>query len=73
MPDDQRVLLDLNNPFFLEGLFALPKAEKLAALDTMRKILSMTWFEVYRDRGLQWEKIVSVKPYLVFLTSSPCG
>ena len=62
MPDDQQVVLDLNNPFFQEGLFALPKAEKLAALDAMRKIRSMTWPEMYRDRGLRWEKIVSVKP-----------
>ena len=62
MSDAPKVRLDLNNPVFQESLFSLPKTEKLAALDTMRKIRSMSWLEVYRGRGLRWEKIVSVKP-----------
>ncbi|MCR5813972.1 MAG: hypothetical protein K6G15_05735 [Desulfovibrio sp.] len=62
MPDDQKVLLDLNNVIFQEGLFALPKDEKVAVLNTLRKIRSMTWRDVYRDKGLRWEKIASVKP-----------
>ena len=35
MSDEQTVLLDLNNPVFQEALFSLPKAEKMAALDTI--------------------------------------
>lgn len=62
MPDEQTVLLDLNNPIFQEALFSLPKAEKMAALDTLRKLRAMTWSEVYRDKGLRWEKVASVKP-----------
>lgn len=57
-----RVLLDLNNPFFQETLFKLQKPERLAALDTLRKIRQMTWSQVHRDQGLKWEKIVSVRP-----------
>ena len=62
MPDEQTVLLDLNNPVFQEALFSLPKAEKMAALDTLRKLRTMTWPEVYCDKGLRWEKVASVKP-----------
>ena len=57
-----RVRLDLNNPVFQESLLTLQKAERLAALDTLGKLRQMTWSQVYRDQGLKWEKIVSVKP-----------
>lgn len=33
-----KVLLDLNNPAFQDNLFGLQKPERLAALDTLRKI-----------------------------------
>ncbi len=56
------VRLDLNNPVFQEQLFALQKAERHAALDTLNKIRQLTWKQVYRDPGLKWEKITSVKP-----------
>ena len=62
-PDvDGRVRLDLNNPVFQDGLFALPKAERLAALETLNKLRRLTWSQLYRDVGLKWEKIVAVKP-----------
>ena len=56
------VRLDLNNPVFQENLLALPKPERHSALETLRKILHMTWDQVYRDKGLRWEKILSVTP-----------
>lgn len=56
------VRLDLNNPVFQENLLGLQKPERHAALDTLAKIRRMTWNQVYRDSGLKWEKIVSVKP-----------
>jgi hypothetical protein len=56
------VLLDLNNPTFQENLFGLQKPEKLAALDTLKKIRQLNWSQVYRDNGLKWEKIVSIRP-----------
>ena len=56
------LLLDLNNPTFQKNLFGLQKPEKLAALDTLKKILQLNWAQVYRDNGLKWEKVVSVRP-----------
>lgn len=55
------VRLDLNNPVFQENLLST-KAERLAVLDTLNKIRQLTWNQLYRDNGLKWEKIFSVKP-----------
>ena len=41
----------------------MPKPERHSALETLRKILHMTWDQVYRDKGLRWEKILSVTPH----------
>lgn len=60
--NDALVRLDLNNPVFQETLFNLQKAERHAAIDTLKKIRQLTWTQVYRDNGLKWEKIVSIKP-----------
>ena len=60
--NESPVRLDLNNPTFQDGLFQLQKPERLAALDTLRKIRQLTWPQLYRDQGLRWEKIQSVKP-----------
>ena len=59
---DKLVRLDLNNPVFQENLLTLQKPERHAALDTLNKLRQMTWGQVYRDGGLKWEKIISVKP-----------
>jgi hypothetical protein len=61
---EQSVLirLDLNNPVFQANLLELQKPERHAALDTLNKLRQMTWNQVYRDNGLKWEKIGSVKP-----------
>lgn len=56
------VRLDLNNPVFQEQLLGLEKAEQQAALGTLKKIRRLTWNEVYRNKGLRWEKILSVRP-----------
>ena len=60
--NDNPVRLDLNNPVFQEHLFSLQKPERNAAIDTLRKIRLLSWVQLYRDSGLKWEKIVSVKP-----------
>lgn len=59
--NDQLVRLDLNNPVFQNNLLTLQKTERHAALDSLNKIRQMTWGQIYRDSGLKWEKIVSVK------------
>lgn len=61
MPNEQLILLDLNNPIFQDMLFALQKQERLAALDTLKKLRQLSWPQLYADKGLRWEKIVSVK------------
>lgn len=55
------VSLDLNNPVFQAHLLNLQKTDRHAALDTLKKIRQLTWDQLYRDSGLKWEKIVSVK------------
>ncbi len=59
---DPKIRLDLNNPVFQEHLLMLQKSERHAALDTLNKISQMTWNQLYRDQGLKWEKITSIKP-----------
>ena len=56
------VRLDLNNLVFQENLLSLQKPERHVALDTLNKIRQLTWNQLYRDNGLKWEKVVSVKP-----------
>ena len=59
---DALVRLDLNNRVFQENLLSLQKPERHAALDALNKIRQLTWNQLYRDSGLKWEKIISVKP-----------
>lgn len=59
---ESHIRLDLNNPVFQENLLTLQKPERHAALDTLNKIRQLSWSQVYRDQGLKWEKITSVKP-----------
>jgi hypothetical protein len=59
---DPTIRLDLNNPVFQEQLLTLQKPERHAALDTLNKIRQLTWNQLYRDPGLKWEKITSVRP-----------
>lgn len=56
------IRLDLNNPAFQERLLTLQKPERHAVLDTLNKIRQLTWNQLYRDPGLKWEKITSVRP-----------
>ena len=57
-----KILLDINNPTFQNGWMALEKTEGHRVLDTLKKIQQLTWDQVYRDRGLNWEKISSITP-----------
>ena len=59
---DALVRLDLNNLVFQENLLLLQKPERHAALDALNKIRQLTWNQLYRDSGLKWEKVISVKP-----------
>lgn len=59
---DAKVRLDLNNPVFQDNLLTLQKTERHVALDTLHKIRQLTWNQLYREQGLKWEKITSIRP-----------
>ena len=58
----RKLQLDLNNEVFLENWLTLDKSERNRVTDTLRKLRKLTWDQLYRDQGLKWEKVVSVKP-----------
>jgi hypothetical protein len=59
-----QVRLDLNNPVFQESWLKLDKTERNRVTDTLKKLQQLSWEQVYRDQGLKWEKIVSIRPPL---------
>jgi hypothetical protein len=54
------VELDLNNPIFQSAWEELELTEQEKAFATFEKITQLTWNQVYRDKGLKWEKIHSI-------------
>jgi hypothetical protein len=46
-----RVRLDLNSPTFQRRLFGLEKDQQRAVLTTLKKLLEMTWDQVYQDQA----------------------
>lgn len=56
------VKVDLNSPVFQRNWVALDKTEASRVLATVKKLLQLTWDQVYLDQGLKWEKITSVQP-----------
>jgi hypothetical protein len=49
--------VDFSDIQVLEQLIRLEKAQQLAVLKTMRKLMQLTWQQVYRDSGLNWEAV----------------
>ena len=58
----KNVQLDLNNEVFQQNWLELDKQERNRVTDSLRKIRQLTWDQVYRDPGLKWERIASVRP-----------
>jgi hypothetical protein len=56
-----RILLDLNNAIFQQNLLSLERENALAVLAALRKIKQFEWEQLYRDKGLRWEAILSRK------------
>jgi len=54
------VELDLNSPIFQLAWEGLEPTEQEKAFATFEKIRQLTWNQVYRDKGLKWEKIHSI-------------
>lgn len=53
------VRLDLNDPDLKAALARLSERGRKETLGTFRKIVQMSWQQVYRNQGLNWEKIKS--------------
>ena len=61
MPQNKKLVkIDLNNPEFQRAWVELETDEAERVRATFKKILKLTWQELYRDKGLHWEKIQSV-------------
>jgi hypothetical protein len=54
------VELDLNSPVFQSAWSDLELAEQEKVFATFKKLIQLTWNQVYRDKGLKWEKIHSI-------------
>jgi hypothetical protein len=54
-----KIKIDLNNPELQNDLFNLEKNEQLAFIKTLRKIGHLNWNELYKDKGIRWEVIIS--------------
>jgi hypothetical protein len=59
---ENNISLDINNPIFQKNWINLDKTERNRVTDTLKKLLQLNWEQVYRDPGLKWEKISSIKP-----------
>lgn len=69
--NDAKVLLDLNSQTFQADLFDLDASEVKKVLKTLKKLKGLTWNEVFRDRGLNWEEVKSLPgKYTIRLSQS---
>jgi hypothetical protein len=55
------VLLDLNNPEFLDVFLNLEKVELSQVVAALRRLARSSWSTVYREPGLQWGALRHVK------------
>lgn len=70
--NDEEVLLDLNFPGFQSAFFDLDVSEVKKVLKTMKKLSAMTWNDVFRDHGLKWEEIKSMRGRYSIRLSQSC-
>ena len=67
------VEIDLNSPIFQSAWEELELIEQEKALATFEKITQLTWNQVYRDKGLKWEKIHSIPAPKESMCFTPSG
>jgi hypothetical protein len=53
------IKIDMNNPEFQDDFFKLEKIEQAALIKTLKKIRQLKWSQLYADKGLNWEVILS--------------
>lgn len=68
----QRVRLDLNSPVFQADFVRLEASELKQVVKTLRKLLELTWDQVYRDPGLKWEEVKFDKGTFTLRISQRC-
>ncbi|MCL2296714.1 MAG: hypothetical protein FWC38_03530 [Proteobacteria bacterium] len=59
---EDRVRLDLSSPGFIEAFQEAEKTVQEQVKKAIEKLSQMSWTQVYKDRGLKWEKIYSLTP-----------
>ncbi|MDA4132947.1 MAG: hypothetical protein OK454_07465 [Thaumarchaeota archaeon] len=52
-----KVVLDLNNPVFLDDFLTLDRSELARVVKALKKIRSMDWDTFVKHRGSRWEEI----------------
>ena len=66
-----KVLVDLNAPTFQDDLFDLNVPDLKKVFKTLKKIRKMVWHDVFVDKGLHWEEMISMTgKYSIRLSSS---
>ena len=55
-----RVVLDLNNPIFLDEFLSLERVELARIAKVLKRIQSMDWDTFTRHRGSRWEEIAHI-------------
>jgi hypothetical protein len=60
-PASSRVRLDLNNPEFQDGFFALEATELKQVVAALRRLRQLDWNAVYSHPGLNWEAVDHIK------------
>lgn len=69
--NNDNVLLDLNAPCFLDDLFEVDASEVRKVFKTLKKLKGLTWNQLFRDRGLNWEEVKSMPgKYTIRLSQS---
>lgn len=56
-----RIVLDLNNPVFLDDFLSLDKTELVRVAKALKKIRAMDWETFTKHRGSRWEAISHVE------------
>ncbi len=68
--NDDKILLDLNQPEFQGQLFEMDIVEVKKLLKTFKKLRGLTWNQLFKDHGFKWEALKSSPKYSIRLSQS---
>lgn len=63
MPD--KISVNLSSPALVSQIANLSKENLISFQKTLRKILKLSWNQLYQDHGLKWEEITSMSDILL--------